>query len=224
MLVWLLTIIVSYMPKWGKNVHLLSTKYREPAVSNWELQAPTGVEGKPPTGSLIQSPGCLGIQCLCPVEKSVHPEWESSKTYKRRVFLEELGHMLVTPAIARRPCPPRSTAAVAIVAGIQQSGSECDPQPTSKMRRRWRTVHLQEKNGNHLLQLWKMCLQGPLDCGLHILPPSSMHTHAHAYTHTHTHWNTLFNVLSHTHTHTHTHTDTHTRTHLHMLLLFFCSL
>ena len=68
--------------------------------------------------------------------KSVHPEWESSKTYRRRVFLEELGHMLMTPAIARRRCPPRSTAAAAIVAGIQQSESERDPQPASKMRRR----------------------------------------------------------------------------------------
>lgn len=96
---------------------------------------PTVVEGKPAAGRWLSStiswmsrhtmPSSCGNQSIL-----------SGSPLKptNRVFLEELGHMLVTPVIARRPCPPRSTAAAAIVAGIQQSES----QPTSKMRRRYK--------------------------------------------------------------------------------------
>ncbi|XP_070778216.1 piggyBac transposable element-derived protein 4-like [Enoplosus armatus] len=146
------TMAVSYMPKQGKNVLLLSTKHREPAVSNGEKRKPATIldynrckGGVDNLDKVVGTYSCRRKTSRWPLAlfynlldvsaynafvlwKSVHPEWESSKTYRRRVFLEELGHMLVTPAIA--------TAAAAIVAGIQQSESERDPRTASKMRRR----------------------------------------------------------------------------------------
>lgn len=153
---------VSYMPKRGKNVLLLSTKHREPAVSDGEKKKPAAIldynrckGGVDNLDKVVGTYSCRRKTSRWPLAlfynlldvsaynafvlwKAVNPEWESTKTHKRRVFLEELGHMLVTPEIARRPCAPRSKAAAAIVAEIQQSESESeyDPQPINKMRKR----------------------------------------------------------------------------------------
>uniref|UniRef100_A0A3P8SVH4 PiggyBac transposable element-derived protein domain-containing protein n=1 Tax=Amphiprion percula TaxID=161767 RepID=A0A3P8SVH4_AMPPE len=153
-------MVVSYMPKRGKNVLLFSTKHREPSVSDGEKTKPAAIldysrckGGVDNLDKVVGTYSCRRKTSRWPLAlfynlldvsaynafvlwKAIHPEWEFSKTYQRRVFLEELGHMLVSPEIARRPCPPRSTAAAAIVSGIQQPETELDPQPTSKMRRR----------------------------------------------------------------------------------------
>ncbi|KAL3997113.1 hypothetical protein ACER0C_009769 [Sarotherodon galilaeus] len=144
------TMAVSYMPKRGKNVLLLSTKHREPAVSDGEKKKPAAIldynrckGGVDNLDKVVGTYSCRRKTSRWPLAlfynlldvsaynafvlwKAVHPEWESTKTYQRRVFLEELGHMLVTPEIARRPCAPRSKAAAAIVAEIQQSESESE--------------------------------------------------------------------------------------------------
>uniref|UniRef100_A0A3B4HAA9 PiggyBac transposable element-derived protein domain-containing protein n=1 Tax=Pundamilia nyererei TaxID=303518 RepID=A0A3B4HAA9_9CICH len=144
----------------GKNVLLLSTKHREPAVNDGEKKKPAAIldynrckGGVDNLDKVVGTYSCQRKTSRWPLAlfynlldvsaynafvlwKAVHPEWESTKTYQRRVFLEELGHMLVTPEIARWPCAPRSKAAAAIVAEIQQSESEYDPQPINKMRKR----------------------------------------------------------------------------------------
>lgn len=156
------TMAVSYMPKRGKNVLLLSTKHREPAVSDVEKKKPAAIldynrckGGVDNLDKVVGTYSCRRKTSRWPqalfynlldvsaynafvLWKAVHPEWESTKSYQRRVFLEELGHMLVTPAIARRRCAPHSEAAAAIVAGIQQSESESeyDPQPIDNVRKR----------------------------------------------------------------------------------------
>ncbi|XP_005947474.1 piggyBac transposable element-derived protein 4 [Haplochromis burtoni] len=156
------TMAVSYMPKQGKNVLLLSTKHREPAVSDGEKKKPAAIldynkckGGVDNLDKVVGTYSCRRKTSRWPLTlfynlldisayngfvlwKAVNPEWESTKTHKRRVFLEELGYMLVTPEIARRPCAPRSKAAAAIVAEIQQSESETesDPKPINKTRKR----------------------------------------------------------------------------------------
>ncbi|XP_019220611.1 piggyBac transposable element-derived protein 3 [Oreochromis niloticus] len=160
------TMAVSYMPKRGKNVLLLSTKHREPAVSDGEKKKPAAIldynrckGGVDNVDKVVGTYSCRRRTGRWPLAlfynlldvsaynafvlwKAVHPEWESTKTHQRRVFLEELGHMLVTPEIARRPCAPHSKAAAAIVAEIQQSESESEYDPQQhvltpyKMRKR----------------------------------------------------------------------------------------
>lgn len=120
---------VSYIPKRVKNVLLLSTKHRKPAVSSDEKKKPEVIlnynkckGGVDNLDKLVGTYSCRRKTSRWPLAlffnlldvsaynafvlwKSVSPEWESNKNYKRRVFLEELGHTLVTPAIERRPCP-----------------------------------------------------------------------------------------------------------------------
>ncbi|XP_063324883.1 piggyBac transposable element-derived protein 3-like [Pelmatolapia mariae] len=176
------TMAVSYMPKQGKNVLLLSPKHREPAVSDGEKKKQAAIldynrckGGVDNLDKVVGAYSCRRKTSRWPLAlfynlldvsaynafvlwKARHPEWESTKTHQRRVFLEELGHMPVTPEIARRPCAPRSKAAAAIVAEIQQSESESeyDPQPINKMRKRCELC-INRRTANHLLQLWSYC-------------------------------------------------------------------
>lgn len=191
---------MSYMLNRGKNVVLLNTNHKETAASDGEKRKPVAIldynKCKDGVNNLDR---VVATYCGCwlsstmswmsqhtiPLSCAVHLEWESTKIYQWRVFLEGLGHMLVTPAIARWPCTPDTKAA--IVAGIQQSESENDPQPTKKKKNEEMVWAVRpQKNGNHLFQLWKLCLQRPLYCGLNILLPFSTHTHEHTHTNTHT--------------------------------------
>lgn len=50
---------------------------------------------------------------------AVDPSWNQNKTFKWRLFLEELGKMLVSPQMQRRQHLPRAPSAATMVADLQ---------------------------------------------------------------------------------------------------------
>ena len=62
---------------------------------------------------------------------AVDPSWKQAKSFRRRLFLEELGRSLVSAKIMRRKHPPRTPAAVTIVADIQASAAAPDTGTTA---------------------------------------------------------------------------------------------
>ncbi|KAJ8403327.1 hypothetical protein AAFF_G00350990 [Aldrovandia affinis] len=52
------------------------------------------------------------------VWKAINPGWNARKTFKRRLFLEELGRALVTPHIERRQWIPRMPASANLTSRI----------------------------------------------------------------------------------------------------------
>nr|XP_061840556.1 piggyBac transposable element-derived protein 4-like [Nerophis lumbriciformis] len=123
--------LVSYVPKRGKNVLLMSTKHRAPEVERSVKRKPQMVLDyafcKRAADHLDQA--CATYTCRRKSRRwpmtlfyhmvdvscfnafviftSVNPEWNANKGYRRRVFLETLGRALVAPAMANRSRPPR---------------------------------------------------------------------------------------------------------------------
>jgi len=61
---------------------------------------------------------------------AVDPSWNQRKLYRRRLFLEELGNALVSPAIVRRERLPRAPVAAALVREIQVAAAgPAEPEP-----------------------------------------------------------------------------------------------
>nr|XP_033472352.1 piggyBac transposable element-derived protein 4-like [Epinephelus lanceolatus]XP_033472354.1 piggyBac transposable element-derived protein 4-like [Epinephelus lanceolatus] len=140
---------VSYVPKRGRNVLLLSTKHREPAVEEGPKKKPKIVTDynhcKGAVDNLDKVVGtyssrrrsCRWPQTLfCNILDvssynafilfvAVDPSWNQRKLFRRRLFLEELGKSLVAPMMARRRRMPRTPAAATLVAQIQ--GQETEP-------------------------------------------------------------------------------------------------
>ncbi|XP_034094537.1 piggyBac transposable element-derived protein 4-like isoform X2 [Gymnodraco acuticeps] len=127
------TTAVSYIPKRGRNVLLLSSKHRDPAVTEEEKRKPVIIadynhckgavdnldklqEDDPSvaTGPLPQHDRCLCLHAFV-LFTAVDPSWKQAKSFRRRLFLEELGRSLVSAKIMRRKHPPRTPAAVTIV-------------------------------------------------------------------------------------------------------------
>ncbi|KAK7130472.1 hypothetical protein R3I93_019962 [Phoxinus phoxinus] len=139
------TTAVSYVPKRGKNLLLLSTKHREPAVSGEEHQKPVMIMDynrcKGAVDSLDKGVGaysCKRKTSRWPMtlfynlidvsainafvlRVAVDPSWNQEKTFKRRLFLEELGRMLVYPQMKRRERLPCTPAAAAMVQSQQRA-------------------------------------------------------------------------------------------------------
>ncbi|KAM3618245.1 uncharacterized protein V6R79_017929 [Siganus canaliculatus] len=136
---------VSYIPKRGKNVILLSTKHREASVSDAEHKK---------TKIVLDYNHCKGavdnLDKLVATYSSrrmtkrwpmvlfghildlsaynalvlwlgIEPTWKQAKKFRRRQFLEELGTILVTPLMSQRSRLPRTPGAVALVKGAQQT-------------------------------------------------------------------------------------------------------
>ncbi|KAI4822166.1 hypothetical protein KUCAC02_007725 [Chaenocephalus aceratus] len=51
--------------------------------------------------------------------KSIEASWQQQKPYRRRLFIEEVGEMLVTPHIKKRGRLRRSSAAATMVSDLQ---------------------------------------------------------------------------------------------------------
>lgn len=76
---------------------------------------------------------------------AVEPSWNQEKTFKRRLFLEELGRMLVHPQMERRERLPHTPAAAAMVQSQRRAEhSEANgsaeaswSEETHDKRRRW---------------------------------------------------------------------------------------
>ncbi|XP_071369448.1 piggyBac transposable element-derived protein 4-like [Centroberyx affinis] len=154
---------VSYVPRRGKNVLLLSTKHREPALSHKEHQKPMIIMdynhckgGVDNLDKVVGTYSCRRRTCRWPLVlfynmldvsaynafvlwTAVDPSWNQAKTFKRRLFMEELGKMLVSPQMLRRERLPRTPGAAAMVADMRESGppysGDSDSSPSK--RRRW---------------------------------------------------------------------------------------
>ncbi|XP_049320225.1 piggyBac transposable element-derived protein 4-like [Astyanax mexicanus] len=137
------TAAVSYIPRRGRNVLLLSTKHREPAVHQDEKQKPQiiidynhckgGVDNLDKVVStyscrrrtsrwpLVLFFNCIDISAFNAfvLFTAVVPSWNQQRTYRRRLFLEELGKSMVSSEIVRRRHPPRTAAAAAMVVDLQ---------------------------------------------------------------------------------------------------------
>ncbi|XP_040918201.1 piggyBac transposable element-derived protein 4-like [Toxotes jaculatrix] len=131
--------LVSYVPKRGKNVLLLSTKHREPAISNEPHRKPMIIldynRNKGGVDNLDKVTGtysCRRRTQRWPLKmfynmldvsaynafvlwRCVNPQWKESDTHRRRLFLEELGKAMVTPLMQQRQRLPRNPSAVALV-------------------------------------------------------------------------------------------------------------
>ncbi|XP_038584333.1 piggyBac transposable element-derived protein 4-like isoform X2 [Micropterus salmoides] len=151
--------LVCYVPKRGKNVTLLSTKHREPALSDFDHKKPVIITDynscKGGVDNLDKCVGTYSCRRKCyrwPLAlfynmldvsaynafvlwTAVDPSWNQGKTFKRRLFLEELGKMLVLPQMQRRRRLPRTSSSAAMVEGMQNPG-ERDPDSTTSKRRR----------------------------------------------------------------------------------------
>ncbi|XP_033943723.1 piggyBac transposable element-derived protein 4-like [Pseudochaenichthys georgianus] len=150
------TTLVSYCPRKGKNVLLMSTLHKNAEISTREDHKPNlildynatkgGVDNLDKvTGTystnrmtarwpLVMFYNLIDISAYNAfvIFTEIFPEWNKSKLYRRRLFLEELGKALVVPHIKRRQHMPRTPAAAATVREIQERAT-----PTTPMRCRW---------------------------------------------------------------------------------------
>ncbi|KAG8004740.1 hypothetical protein GBF38_016615 [Nibea albiflora] len=137
------TTAVSYIPRRGRNVLLLSSKHREPAVCEDEKQkaqiiidynrCKAGVDNLDKVIStyncrrrtlrwpLILFFNCIDVSAFNAfvLFTAVDPSWNQHKAFRRRLFLEELGKAMVSPEIMQRKRLPHAEAAAAIVVDLQ---------------------------------------------------------------------------------------------------------
>ncbi|XP_049456868.1 piggyBac transposable element-derived protein 4-like [Epinephelus fuscoguttatus] len=135
--------VVSYVPKKGKNVVLMSTKHREASISEEVHKKPMIIlDYNKSKGGVDNLDKCVGTYS-CRRKSSrwpltlfynmldvsayysyvlwtcLHPNWEIKKKYRRRIFLELLGKELVIPCILQRERIPRGPSAAAFVQAAQ---------------------------------------------------------------------------------------------------------
>ncbi|XP_070836495.1 large ribosomal subunit protein uL3 isoform X1 [Chaetodon trifascialis] len=130
---------VSYLPRRGRNVILLSTKHREPAISNEAHRKPQIIldynrnkGGVDNLDKIIGTYSCRRITHRWPLAvfynmldvsaynafvlwTHVDPQWNGGASHKRRLFLEELGKAMVNPLMQERQRLPRNPSAAALV-------------------------------------------------------------------------------------------------------------
>ncbi|XP_060754181.1 uncharacterized protein LOC132864778 [Neoarius graeffei] len=145
------TTVVSYCPKKGKNVVLMSTLHRDVEISSGEDQKPTiicdynatkgGVDNLDKVTDAYSTKRMTARWPLVifyniidvsaynafVIWSEICPEWNAGKLFKRRMFLEELGKALVVPHIEQRKSMPRTPTAAATVREIQDSASTSTP-------------------------------------------------------------------------------------------------
>lgn len=145
------TALVSYCPKKGKNVLLMSTLHNNAEISTREDHKPSMIldynATKGGVDNLDKVTGTYSTKRMTArwplvifynmidisaynafvIFTEIFPGWNSSKLYKRRLFLEELGKALVVPHIERRKHMPRTPAAAASVREIQERATPSTP-------------------------------------------------------------------------------------------------
>ncbi|XP_027020200.2 M-phase phosphoprotein 8 isoform X7 [Tachysurus fulvidraco] len=139
--------LVSYCPKKGRNVLLMSTLHQDTKVSTTEDKKPQiildyhknkrGVDNLDKVTSVYS---CKQMTAHWPITvfynmldvsaynsfvlwREINPNWKQRKCHKMRLFLEELGRELVTPLIKRHQPPPRTPASASIVREVQKGAS-----------------------------------------------------------------------------------------------------
>ncbi|KAK3519789.1 hypothetical protein QTP70_004958 [Hemibagrus guttatus] len=117
---------VSYIPKQGRNVILISTRHREAEVTEGPKKKPERIAdynrckgGVDNLDKIVDTYSCRRrtnwwpevlffnmvdiTSCSAYVSlTAVDPSWNQAKLLRRRIFLEELGNSLVSAAILRR--------------------------------------------------------------------------------------------------------------------------
>ncbi|XP_057696551.1 piggyBac transposable element-derived protein 4-like isoform X1 [Corythoichthys intestinalis] len=118
--------LVSYIPKKGKNVLVLSTVHKEPKVEDEGKRKPEMIldynKSKVAVDHLDQACGTYSTRRRAQrwpmrlfyhmldisafnaflLYTSVNPGWNANKLYRRRLFLEEVGNALIMPEVHRR--------------------------------------------------------------------------------------------------------------------------
>ncbi|XP_048853943.1 piggyBac transposable element-derived protein 4-like [Brienomyrus brachyistius] len=151
------TTLVSYVPRKGKNVMLMSTLHREGQISDREDKKPeiilhyNATKGGVDTLDMVTARhSCKKTTLRWPlvvffnmldisaynafvIWLALNPNWEKTKPrMRRRLFLDELGRALVFPHIQRSEKLPRAPGAAALTRKIlekaaETSGAECNP-------------------------------------------------------------------------------------------------
>ncbi|KAL6487771.1 hypothetical protein MHYP_G00043970 [Metynnis hypsauchen] len=135
--------LVSYVPKKNRNVILMSTLHKDAAVSTTEDRKPLMIldynknkGGVDCLDKLTVTYTCKRMTARWPVAlfhnildvsafnayvvwTAINPTWNQVKSFKRRLFLAELGKSLVTPLIQRRQHIPRTPASASLVRSVQ---------------------------------------------------------------------------------------------------------
>nr|XP_043880784.1 THO complex subunit 7 homolog isoform X1 [Solea senegalensis] len=135
--------LVSYIPRGGKNIVLLSTKHQAPEISSEARRKPqilldyNRCKGRVDNmDEMISAFSCrrgtkrwpmalffnmLDISALNAyiVWTAIDPAWHQGKSHSRRLFLEELGKKLVTPQMARRQCHTPTAGDASLVSEAQ---------------------------------------------------------------------------------------------------------
>ncbi|XP_036945365.1 piggyBac transposable element-derived protein 1-like [Acanthopagrus latus] len=138
------TTAVSYILLRGRNVLLLSTKHREPAVIQGDKQKPQiivtyncckgGVDNLDKVVStyscrrrtrrwpLVLFFNCIDVSAFNAfvLYTAVDPFWNQQRTYKQRLFLEELGKSMVSSEIVRRTHPPMYSSCCCHCGGVTE--------------------------------------------------------------------------------------------------------
>nr|XP_033504757.1 piggyBac transposable element-derived protein 4-like [Epinephelus lanceolatus] len=141
------TTAVSYVPKRGKNVILISTRHREATVTEGPKKKPEIIMeynrckgGVDTLDKVVGTYSCKRKTNRWPqalffnmldvsgynayvIFTAVDPAWNKGKTFRRRLFLEELGNSLVSAAMQRRARLPRAPVAAALVKKVQASAA-----------------------------------------------------------------------------------------------------
>ncbi|XP_070694391.1 piggyBac transposable element-derived protein 4-like [Pempheris klunzingeri] len=179
--------LVSYVPKRGKNVILLSTKHRAPEIDRGEKKKPKIIldynsckGGVDTMDTMIATYSCRrrtrrwplalffnmldisGINAYI-VWTAICPTWHRGKSHRRRLFLEELGKKLVTPQMARRQHLPQAPGAVSLVLEAQASST-----PTKDPTSTPRTTHTRMRKQCVLCPTRKVVLCTCRKCGKHV--------------------------------------------------------
>ncbi|XP_071235666.1 piggyBac transposable element-derived protein 4-like [Salvelinus alpinus] len=126
--------LVSYVPKKGKNVVLMSTLHRDGRICEQEHQKPEIIMnykarkgGVNNLGKLVTGYSCkrrtlrwplviflnildISVYNAFVIWMAFNPDWKRGKLQRRRLFLEELGKALERPQIQRRQHIPRTSA------------------------------------------------------------------------------------------------------------------
>ncbi|KAJ8383623.1 hypothetical protein AAFF_G00215940 [Aldrovandia affinis] len=186
---------VSYVPKRGRNVLLLSTKHREPSVSEAEHQKPAIIldynsckGGVDNLHKVVGTYSCRRKSNRWPLTLfynildvsaynafvlwvAVDPSWNQTKKYRRRIFLEQLGQMLITPEMERRTHMPRTPSSAALVAEAQQGEDSGEPhleEPGS-------STTPKKRKSCQLCTVRKRCMNTCFKCGIYICRAHTAH-------------------------------------------------
>uniref|UniRef100_A0AAX7T8F5 PiggyBac transposable element-derived protein domain-containing protein n=1 Tax=Astatotilapia calliptera TaxID=8154 RepID=A0AAX7T8F5_ASTCA len=146
---------VSYVPRRGKNVLLLSSKHRTPGICDGPKRKLHIIRdynrckgGVDKLDQAVNDYSCrrrtrrwllalfhhlldISLYNGYVLWTAVDPAWQRNKGYRRRVYIEQVGEALVQPCIARRERLPRSVLTAEFVRQAQAAASPdaADPSP-----------------------------------------------------------------------------------------------